>query len=85
MDVLPGYAFTPDSREVVMSFGGEMWRVAVDGSGQTEVPFEASVELDLGPRLAFDYDVEASPARSATVCRLPTGHVSPSPRSVTCG
>jgi len=60
MDVLPGYSFTPDSREVVISFGGRIWRVAVDGSGQTEVPFRADVDLDLGPRLAFDYDVETS-------------------------
>ena len=60
MDVLPGYAFTPDSREVVLSYGGEIWRVAVDGSGQTRIDFEASVELDLGPRLAFEYEVESS-------------------------
>lgn len=69
MDVLPGYAFTPDSREIVMSFGGKIWRVAVDGSGQTEVPFEASVELALGPRLAFEYDVEASPTFTARQIR----------------
>ena len=31
MDVLPGYAFTPDSRAVVISYGGEIWRVPVDG------------------------------------------------------
>lgn len=61
MDVLPGYAFTPDSREVVLSYGGEIWRVPVDGSGQSRIDFEATVELDLGPRLAFDYEVEASP------------------------
>jgi Tol biopolymer transport system component/imidazolonepropionase-like amidohydrolase len=69
MDVLPGYTFTPDSREVVMSFGGKIWRVAIDGSGQTEVPFEASVELALGPRLAFDYEVEASPTFTARQIR----------------
>ncbi len=69
MDVLPGYAFTPDSREVVLSYGGKIWRVAVDGSGQTEVPFRASVELELGPRVAFDYDVEASPTFTARQIR----------------
>jgi WD40 repeat protein len=69
MDVLPGYAFTPDSREVVMSFGGKIWRVSIDGSGQSEIPFQASVELALGPRLAFDYDVEASPTFTARQIR----------------
>jgi Tol biopolymer transport system component/imidazolonepropionase-like amidohydrolase len=61
MDALPGYSFTPDSRDVVISYGGKIWRVAADGSGQVEVPFQAPVDLDLGPQLAFDYDVETSP------------------------
>lgn len=69
MDVLPGYAFTPDSREVVLSYGGELWRVAVDGSGQTRIDFEASVELDLGPRLAFEFEVEADPTFMARQIR----------------
>ena len=69
MDALPGYSFTPDSREIVISFGGKIWRVAVDGSGQTEIPFEASVELDLGPRLAFEFDVETSQTFTARQIR----------------
>ncbi|MDH5590552.1 MAG: amidohydrolase, partial [Gemmatimonadota bacterium] len=35
LDVLPGYAFTPDSRSVVISYGGKIWRVPVDGSAAT--------------------------------------------------
>ncbi|MDX1645880.1 MAG: amidohydrolase family protein [Longimicrobiales bacterium] len=61
LDVLPGYAFTPGSDAVVLSYDGKIWRVAVDGSGQTEIPFQASVELPLGPRVSFEYDVETSP------------------------
>ncbi|MDX1492801.1 MAG: hypothetical protein R3253_01915, partial [Longimicrobiales bacterium] len=69
MDVLPGFTFTPDSREVILSFDGRIWRVPVDGSGQTEIPFEAPVELPLGPKLAFEYDVEASPTFTARQIR----------------
>lgn len=69
IDVLPGFTFTPDSREIVISFDGRIWRVAVDGSGQTEIPFEAPVELPLGPRLAFEYDVEDSPTFTARQIR----------------
>jgi Tol biopolymer transport system component len=29
-DALPGYSFTPDSRAVVASYGGKIWRVPVD-------------------------------------------------------
>ncbi|MFN2399016.1 MAG: amidohydrolase, partial [Gemmatimonadaceae bacterium] len=32
-DVLPGYAFTPDSKSLVISYGGKLWRVAVPGGG----------------------------------------------------
>jgi WD40 repeat protein len=32
LDVLPGYAFTPDSRYVVMSYGGKIWRVPLNGA-----------------------------------------------------
>lgn len=69
IDVLPGYAFTPDSEAVVIAYGGKIWRVAVDGSGQTEIPFQASVELPLGPRLAFEYPVETSPTFTARQIR----------------
>lgn len=59
MDALPGFAFTPDSEQVVASYGGGIWRIAVDGSGQEEVPFEADVDIPLGPEVRFEYEVEA--------------------------
>ncbi|MBI4409962.1 MAG: PD40 domain-containing protein, partial [Gemmatimonadetes bacterium] len=61
-DVLPGMAFTPDSKELVVSYGGRIWRVPVDGGPAREVPFEAEVELDIGPLVEFDYPVVDSPA-----------------------
>lgn len=59
-DVLPGMAFTPDSRELVVSYGGRIWRVPVDGSAPREVPFQARVNLGLGPLVEFQYPVEDS-------------------------
>ena len=56
-DVLPGMSFTPDSKEVVVSYGGKIWRVPVDGSDPISVPFEADVELEVGPRVDFDYEI----------------------------
>ena len=61
MDVLPGYAFTPDSREIVVSYGGELWRVPVDGSEPTQIPFTVDVALELGPEVKFEYRVDDSP------------------------
>jgi Tol biopolymer transport system component len=61
MDVLPGYAFTPDSRTVVISYGGEIWRVPVDGSAPAKVPFTVNAEVAVGPEVKFEYPIEDSP------------------------
>ena len=61
MDVLPGYSFTPDSRAVVMSYGGEIWRVPVDGSDATKIPFTVNAEVAVGPAVQFEYPIEDTP------------------------
>ena len=61
VDVLPGMSFTPDSREVVASYGGRIWRVPVDGSAPVEVPFQAEVELPLAPTTRTTFRVDDSP------------------------
>jgi Tol biopolymer transport system component len=61
-DVYPGMAFTPDSRELVATYGGKLWRIPVDGSEPTEIPFQARVEIPLGPEVDFSYPVEDEPA-----------------------
>ncbi len=64
-DVLPGYAFTPDSRSVVLSYGGRIWRIGVgeDGTpGEPEpIPFSVQVERELGPEVRFDFPVDDGP------------------------
>ena len=61
MDVLPGYSFTPDSRAVVISYGGEIWRVPVDGGQPTKIPFTVNAEVAVGPEVKFEYPIEDSP------------------------
>jgi len=61
MDVLPGYAFTPDARAVVISYGGEIWRVPVDGAAPTKIPFTANAEVAVGPEVKFEYPIEDGP------------------------
>ena len=60
LDVLPGYSFTPDGSAIVTTYGGKIWRVPVDGSAATEIPFTANISLELGPEVRFDYEVETS-------------------------
>jgi Tol biopolymer transport system component len=71
MDVLPGYAFTPDSREVVMSYGGKIWRVPVDGSDPVQISFTVHAEIPVGPEVAFDYPIEDTPTFAASQIRDP--------------
>ncbi len=60
-DALPGYDFTPDSRAVVISYGGEIWRVPVDGSAAAKIPFTADVDVAIGPEVKFQYPIEDTP------------------------
>ena len=61
LDVLPGYSFTPDSRAVVVSYGGKIWRVPVDGSAAAQIPFRVVSQIGIGPKVAFNYKVDDTP------------------------
>jgi dipeptidyl aminopeptidase/acylaminoacyl peptidase len=68
---LPGYSFTPDSRAIVISYGGEIWRVPADGSAPTRIPFEAEVQADVGPEVKFAYRVDTTAMVTAKQIRHP--------------
>lgn len=69
MDALPGMSFTPDSRELIASYGNKIWRVAIDGSGQREIPFRVQAQVDVGPELAFTYPISDSATFTARQIR----------------
>ena len=61
LDVLPGMSFTPDSEELVASYGGKIYRIPVDGSDAIPVPFSIDVNLSVGPEVSFDYRISDDP------------------------
>ena len=67
--VLPAMAFTPDSKFVVASYGGKIWKMPVDGAAATEIPFQADVNVAMGPRLYFNYAIKDSTHKLATQIR----------------
>jgi Tol biopolymer transport system component len=71
LDVLPGYSFTPDSRAIVVSYGGQIWRVPMDGGVAEQIPFEVDVELDIGPEVKFEYRVDTTAQVTAHQIRHP--------------
>jgi Tol biopolymer transport system component len=69
MGVLPGMSFTPDSKAVIVSYGGLFHRIPVDGSAITDIPVNADIDLELGPRLEFKYNISDSSHAKATQIR----------------
>ena len=61
MDVLPGYSFTPESDALIISYGGGIWSVPVDGSDPTEIPFTVNARVAVGPEVRFEYPIEDTP------------------------
>jgi len=59
-DVYPGSAFTPDSKALITSFNGKIWRVAIPTGEVTAIPFSADVEQQMGPLAKFEYPINDS-------------------------
>ncbi len=57
-DLYPGFSFTPDSKAIVASYGGKIWRVEVPSGQATAIPFTAQVTMNLGPLVRFAYRVD---------------------------
>ncbi len=66
-DTFPGYSFTPDGNAIVVTSGGKIHRIEVDGEADSEIPFRASVKQDLGPLLNFQRRVDEGPVRSRLI------------------
>ncbi|CAN5218441.1 amidohydrolase family protein [soil metagenome] len=69
LGVLPAMSFTPDSKALIASYGGRFYRIPIDGSAITEIPFTANVALELGPKLEFKYRVSDTGYQQSTQIR----------------
>src|SRR5688572_2471012 len=66
-DTFPGYAFTPDSRDLIVTYEGKLHRVNVATGNATPIPFKAKVSIEVGPELEFPYKVPQGPVRARLV------------------
>ena len=66
-DTVPGYAFMPDGKSILIARGGKIHRIDVDGGADTVIPFKAKVSLDIGPALEFPYKVPQGPVRAKLI------------------
>ena len=66
-DVYPKSAFTPDSRSLITSYDGKIWRVSVPAGEAVEIPFTAKVDQQLGPLVKFDYPIDDEKLRVSQI------------------
>ena len=59
-DVYPGSAFTPDSKALITSYDGKIWRVDVPSGRVSAIPFSADVDQRMGTLAKFDYPINDS-------------------------
>src|SRR5439155_26519112 len=70
-DTMPGYAFMPDGKSLLVPIGGKIQRVDVDTGRAALVPFTAKVEADIASRLVFENKIDDGPTVRAKLVRWP--------------
>jgi Tol biopolymer transport system component len=68
-DTIPGYCFTKDGKNLIMSLGGKIQKINVATGKATVIPFTADVKLDAGKSVHYDYKVDQSPTVKARIIR----------------
>ena len=66
-DILPGYAFLPDGKRIVLNYGGGIHSLSVPDGEDRPIPFTAQVSQSLGPRLYFPARVDEGPVRARLI------------------
>jgi len=69
LGVLPGMDFTPDSKNLITSYGGKMYSISLASNKATEIPFNVDVNIDLGPMVSFKYPIDDAPDAFVTQIR----------------
>ncbi len=66
-DTVPGYAFTPDGRALIAAYQGKIRRIDLASGKATVIPFEAQVDLDIGPSLRHSFTDGTGPVQARLI------------------
>lgn len=69
MGVLPGMAFTPDSKNLLTTYNGKIFKINIETGAEVEIPFEADLHLEMGPEVLFKYPISDEKEIVATQIR----------------
>jgi len=59
-DLVPPFAFTPDSKSIVIAYVGKLWRVSVPDGRATQIPFSADVDQMIAGAIKLDFPYDDS-------------------------
>jgi hypothetical protein len=63
-DIVPRYAFTPDGAALVLSRGGGLERVSLDGGAARAIAFDARAQVEVGPSTRQEIVEDTGPVRA---------------------
>jgi Tol biopolymer transport system component len=66
-DLIPRYAFTPDSKSLVLNYSGLIHRVDLATRNVSTIPFDAHVDLPMGPYLRQSIREDTGPVRTRLI------------------
>ena len=69
LGVMPAMSFTPDSKFLIASYGGKIYKIPVEGGDAINIPFQIDEELAIGPRLDFNYPISDDKQMTVTQIR----------------
>jgi Tol biopolymer transport system component/imidazolonepropionase-like amidohydrolase len=70
-DTMPGFAFMPDGKSLVVPISGKIRRVDLETGRAALVPFTARVESEIAERLLFENRIDDGPMVRAKLVRWP--------------
>ncbi len=80
LGVLPAMSFTPDSKNLIASYGGKIYNLPIAGGSAKEIPFQVDAEIEIGPKLDFKFPI--SDEKMMTVTQIRDAAVSPDGKQI---
>ena len=66
-DLVPGYAFTPDSRSLIAAYAGQIHSIDVATGRTVVIPFAADVEREVSSLTVHQFDLSDTAMRTRSV------------------
>lgn len=73
-DLVPGYAFTPDSKSLIASYGGKIHRITLATGHNVPIPFLAKIDRGLGALTVHQFTLPDTNVRTRSVLQPALSH-----------